>query len=288
MPSTISPSSPPDLNTTGIGLRPVHYQQLLETLPAVGWLEVHSENYLGDGGVPLHYLELARNHYPLSLHGIGLSLGSTDALNMEYLKQIKDLVKRFEPQFISDHLCWCSFDNVYFNDLLPLPYTEEALNNFVERVDTVQQFLGREILVENPTGYMQFRHSTISEHDFLAEIANRSGCGLLLDVNNVYVNSMNHGINAKEFIDALPAERIREIHLAGHTVSHYPEGDVYIDSHDTKVCDAVWSLYEYTLQSVGNRPTLIEWDADIPALDVLLSEAARADNIRENSHAHAA
>jgi uncharacterized protein (UPF0276 family) len=272
----------------GIGLRPGHYRDLLQSLPKLGWLEVHSENYFGDGGAPLYYLEQARSYYPVSFHGVGLSLGSTDALNEDHLTRLKQLVDRFDPLFVSDHLCWSSVDGIYMNDLLPLPYTEEALNHFSKRVQQVQDYLGRELLVENPSSYLQYRHSTIDEAEFLAEVVKRSGCGLLLDVNNVYVSAMNHGFNAKAYIDAMLADAVREYHLAGHTVRELPQGSVYIDTHDALVAQPVWSLYKYTLQRIGRRPSLIEWDSNLPDLEVLLDEAGRAQACCEGEHANVA
>jgi uncharacterized protein (UPF0276 family) len=278
----------PITRDAGIGLRPGHYRDLLQTLPQLGWLEVHSENYFGDGGAPLYYLEKARGHYPVSLHGVGLSLGSTDPLNTDHLKHLKQLVDRFDPLFVSDHLCWSSIDGVYMNDLLPLPYTDEALVHFSERVQQVQDFLGRELLVENPSSYLQYRHSTIDEAEFLAEVARRSSCGLLLDVNNVYVSAMNHGFDARTYIDAMPAEAVREFHLAGHTVRELPQGTVYIDTHDAPIVEPVWSLFEYTLQTIGRRPTLIERDSNLPGLEDLVDEAQRAQTYCEGKHADVA
>ena len=272
----------------GIGLRPGHYHDLLQSLPKLGWLEVHSENYFGDGGKPLYYLEQARNHYPVSLHGVGLSPGSTDELNTGHLESLKKLINRFDPLFVSDHLCWSSVDGVYLNDLLPLPYTEEALEHFSERVRQVQDYLGRELLIENPSSYLQYKHSTIDEAEFLAEVVARSGCGLLLDVNNVYVSAMNHGFDAHAYIDKMPADAVREYHLAGHSVRQLPEGAVYIDTHDAPVAEPVWSLYDYTLKLVGRRPTLVEWDSSLPELDVLIDEAKKAQSYREGKHASVA
>jgi len=272
----------------GIGLRPGHYRDVLQTLPKVGWLEVHSENYFGDGGAPLHYLEQARKHYPVSLHGIGLSLGSTDPLNKAHLKQLKSLIDRFDPLFVSDHLCWCSHNGIYLNDLLPLPYTEEALQHFSERVSRTQDYIGRELLIENPSTYLKYNHATINEAEFLSEVAVRSGCALLLDVNNVYVSTMNQGFDAHSYIDSLPVDRVREYHLAGHTARDLPEGTIYIDTHDAPVAEPVWNLYEYTLNTIGQRPTLIEWDTNLPALQVLLDEAQRAETLYEAAHANVA
>ena len=265
----------------GIGLRAAHYRELLAARPAVGFLEVHSENYFGDGGAPLHYLEQARAHYPLSLHGVGLSLGSTDPLNRKHVAKLKRLVDRFEPALVSDHLCWCSVGGTFLNDLLPLPYTEEALEHFITHVAQAQELLGRQLLIENPSSYLTYPHSTIPEPDFLAEVTRRTGCALLLDVNNVYVSSRNHGFDATAYIDAMPAHAVQEIHLAGYTVNVYPEGEMLIDTHNARVHEPVWKLYRYTIARLGRRPTLIEWDADLPALEVLVEEAQLADVIMD-------
>ena len=272
----------------GIGWRAPHYRELLETRPDVGWIEVHSENYFGAGGAPLHYLEQARELYPLSLHGVGLSLGSADALNRDHLTKLKALIERFEPGLISDHLSWSSIGGTYLNDLLPLPYTEESLKHFVTRVGEAQDFLKREILIENPSSYLTFQHSTIPEAQFLAEVATRSGCGILLDVNNIHVSASNHGFDAQHYLRALPADRVQEIHLAGFSVNRSAEGEILIDSHSARVADAVWELYRVAIEHVGACPTLIEWDTDIPALAVLHDEAGMADRIRESVHAAAA
>ena len=273
---------------SGIGLRPEHYRQLLEDLPDVGFLEVHSENYFGAGGAPLYYLEQASRYYPISLHGIGLSLGSTDPLNTAHLASLKQLVDRFDPLLVSDHLCWCSVDGVYLNDLLPLPYTEEALRHFSDRVSRVQDLIGRQLLVENPSNYLKFKHSTIPEPDFLAGIADRSGCGLLLDINNIYVSATNLGFDARRYIDSVPAGAVHEYHLAGHTLRELPEGNILIDTHDALVSEAVWDLFEYSVEIIGDRSSLIEWDARLPALEVLVEEGRRANRIREATRENAA
>jgi uncharacterized protein len=265
----------------GIGLRTPHYREILERLPPISWFEVHSENYFGDGGQPLYFLERFRSHYPCSLHGVGLSLGSTDTLNSTHLRKLKSLVDRFEPGLVSDHLCWSSVGGQFLNDLLPLPYTEEALSHVVTRVGEAQDFLGRQILVENVSSYLQFKHSTIPEWEFLAEVSRRSGCGILFDVNNIYVSSQNHGFDPKTYIDAIPASAVQEIHLAGFDSN----GDCLIDTHGKPVFKDVWPLYAYTIERMGAKPTLIEWDKDIPALDVLLGEAWKARDILEPRHA---
>ena len=222
----------------GIGLRAPHYREVLETRPDVGWVEVHSENYFGRGGQPLHYLERARSHFALSLHGVGLSLGSADGLRQAHLLQLKALVERFEPSLISDHLCWGAIGDRHLNDLLPLPYTEAALDVVCANVGRAQEFLGRQILVENVSSYLQFSDSTIPEWEFVGEVARRTGCGLLLDINNIYVSAVNHGFDALRYLDAIPARAVREIHLAGFDSN----GMCLIDTHGKPVAGPVWNL----------------------------------------------
>ncbi|HKQ30177.1 MAG TPA: DUF692 domain-containing protein [Burkholderiales bacterium] len=265
----------------GIGLRAPHYRDIIETRPDVAWLEVHSENYFGDGGAPLYYLERAREHYPVSLHGVGLSLGSTDPLNRGHLRRLKQLIDRIEPGLVSEHLCWSSVDGRYLNDLLPLPYTEEALRHVAARIVETQDFLGRRILIENLSNYLQFSHSAIPEWEFLAAVAQRADCDILLDVNNIYVSARNHRFDPLEYARAIPAERIKEIHLAGHTVKQYDDGEILIDTHNARVCDEVWGLYDAVIKQIGARPTLIEWDSDLPTLSLLVQEADAAEHIME-------
>ncbi len=267
----------------GIGLRAGHYRGVLDTHPAVGWLEVHSENYFELDSIPFHYLERARREYPVSLHGVGLSLGSTDPLSLDHLRQLKSLIERIEPGLVSDHLCWCSVDGHYLNDLLPLPYTEEALLHTAARIRETQDFLGRRLLIENPSSYLEYRHSTIPEWEFLAALATLADCYILLDVNNVYVNSRNHEFDPRQYLAAIPGERVREIHLAGHSVREFPEGAFLIDTHNAPVCEDVWTLYRETIERLGARPTLIEWDSELPALSVLADEAERADRIMKEA-----
>lgn len=269
----------------GIGLRAQHYCEVLQRRPAVAWLEVHSENYFGDGGPPLYYLERIRARYPLSLHGVGLSLGSTDPLNTWHLNKLKALIERFEPDLVSDHLSWSSVDGRYLNDLLPLPYTEEALTHMVARLGEVQAHLGRQILVENPSTYLQYEFSPIPEQEFISELARRSGCGILLDVNNIYVSAVNHGFDACGYLEAIPPQLVQEVHLAGFTVNRFDAGEILIDTHNRTVAPEVWTLYRQALRRLGPVPTLIEWDTDIPALDVLLEEAHRADMLLAERHA---
>jgi len=265
---------------SGIGLRARHYREILETLPSVGWLEVHSENFFNDGGQPLFYLEKTRKHYPLSLHGVGLFLGSTDPLNLAHLDHLKSLIERFEPDLVSEHLCWGSVNGRFLNDLLPLPYTEEALDHFCTRVDQVQEFLGRSLLIENVCNYLQYKHSTIPEWDFIAEVSRRTGCGILLDVNNIYVNAVNHKFDPASYFLSIPIDAVREIHLAGFDHN----GDCLIDTHGQPVWEEVWDLYRQTLKWFGNVPTLIEWDTDVPELSILLDEASKSDAILRENH----
>ncbi len=263
----------------GVGLRSAHYRDLLATLPPLAFLEVHSENFFGEGGQPHWYLTQLRQQYAVSLHGVGLSLGTTDELSLTHLSKLKKLIQRYEPALVSEHLCWGAVGGRHTNDLLPLPYTEEALALMCRHVDQMQTFLGRQVLVENVSSYLQFSHSTITEWEFVAELSQRTGCGLLLDVNNIYVNAINHGFSAAEYLSAIPAAAVQEIHLAGFD----DNGQCLIDTHGKKVSDEVWQLYAEAIDLIGHKPTLIEWDADIPALDVLLGEANKANHILSRS-----
>jgi uncharacterized protein len=269
---------------TGIGLRAPHVGQVLAQRPAVPWFEVHSENYFAEGGPALAALDRIRADYPLSLHGVGLSLGSTDPLDTDHLAKLKRLAERVEPACISEHLCWSSVNGRHYNDLLPLPYTLEALDHVCARVSAVQEFLGREILVENVSSYFSFPESTLAEGAFVATVAARTGCKLLVDVNNIHVNARNHGIDADAYLAAIPAGAVAEIHLAGFDAS----GPFLIDTHGTPVAPEVWALYERALARFGPVATLIEWDTDIPEFAVLLREAATAQAVLEAAHAVAA
>jgi len=272
----------------GIGLRSVHHDELVARRPAVAWLEVHTENYFHEGGPHLAALERAREHYPLSLHGVGLGLGSVAPLDPAHLARVKRAIERFEPALVSEHACWGHAGGEHFNDLLPLPYTEEAVEHLAARVRHVQDFLGRQVLVENLSSYFAYATSSLTEWDFLAAVVERSGCGLLLDVNNIYVNSVNLGLDAGRFIDCVPAEAVQEIHLAGHRRNRVGTRDLLIDDHGSAVCAEVWSLYRRAITRLGPVPTLIEWDTDVPALDVLVTEAFKADTILENARELAA
>ncbi|MBI4385109.1 MAG: DUF692 domain-containing protein [Nitrospinae bacterium] len=268
----------------GIGLRAPHYREILATLPAAGWFEVHSENFFGDGGQPLHFLEQIRSHYPIALHGVGLSLGSAGPLDRGHLARIKSLAGRFQPGFVSEHLSWAGVDGRYSNCLLPLPYTEESLKHVCRRVERVQEFLGRRILIENVSSYLQFKQSTVPEWEFIAAVAARAGCGILLDVNNIYVSAVNHGFDPSLYLQAIPRGAVEEIHLAGFEA----QGDILVDTHSRPVYEDVWELYKRAVLRFGITPTLIEWDADIPPLAVLLEEAWRANAVMEGEYAFSA
>lgn len=272
----------------GIGLRAPHLQQVRQETPAVAWFEVHSENYFAAGGPALATLEAVRQHYPLSLHGVGMSLGGADALDREHLGRLRALAERIEPAAVSEHLCWSAIGGRWLNDLLPLPYTREALARVCDHVDEVQTALGRLILVENVSSYLRFLPEDMPEWEFIAAVARRTGCGLLLDVNNIHVSACNHGFAAADFIAGIPVDAVAEIHLAG-----YEEVDgLLVDTHSRPIYPEVWELYRAALEHFGPVPTLIEWDQDIPPFAVLQGEAAQAqaclDALEEAPHALAA
>ncbi|WOQ14553.1 MNIO family bufferin maturase [Aeromonas media] len=261
----------------GIGLRPPHYDEIRQTLPAVGWLEVHSENYFERHSKGFEVLAELAAHYPVSLHGVGMSLGSADSLDPAHLRQLAALVAAISPVRVSEHLSWGSIGGRYFNDLLPMPYTREALSHMTDKVERVQQALGRQLLIENPSSYLQLP-GEMGEAEFLAGLARRSGCGILLDFNNLHVSSVNHGLDCADYLASIDLETVGEIHLAGFTDKVLPQGHLYIDTHSTPVAPPVWELYRQVCQQRA-IPTLIEWDQDIPPLPVLLGEAGRADAI---------
>ena len=262
----------------GIGLRAPHVADILTQRRALGWLEIHAENYMG-GGPALRELDRVRATYPLSVHGVGLSLGSAGPLDARHLQRLARLVERCDPLLVSEHLSWSVSEGRYLNHLLPLPLTREALALMVDHVDEVQERLGRRLLVENPSSYLRFTDSVIPESEFLAALARRTGCGLLLDVNNLYVSSRNLAFDAIAYLDALPANAIGEIHLAGHAVNDAEGRAILIDDHGTRVANAVWRLYALALDRFGPVPTLIEWDTNLPALGVLVDEASEAQRL---------
>ena len=264
----------------GVGLKAQHYDDILGERPDVGWFEVHAENYMGAGGPPHHYLEAIRRDYPLSLHGVGLSIGTDRPLDEAHLARLKALNDRYQPGLVSEHLAWSSHDDVFFNDLLPVPYTAEAVARVSEHIERLQEVLGRRILLENPSTYVAFETSEMGEVDFLLAVMLRSGCGLLLDVNNVLVSATNQGYAAEDYIDAFPLSSVDEIHLAGHARDRDDSGaTLLIDAHDRAVDDRVWSLYARTIDRGGAKPTLIEWDNDVPDWKTLFAEARTADRV---------
>ena len=263
-------------STAGVGFKPEHFDQIRAT-QGLGFLEVHAENYMGAGGLPHHQLGLLRRDHALSIHGVGLSIGGSDALNRDHLARLKRLCDRYQPESFSEHLAWSSHGGDYLNDLLPLPYTVETLNQVCAHVTQVQEALGRRMLLENPSTYVLFAQSTIPETDFLAEVVRRTGCGLLLDVNNVFVSATNHRTDARTYLADFPMQAVGEIHLGGHAEEELPSGPLLIDAHGSPVADPVWALYAEVLAQAGPLPTLIEWDNDVPPWPDLLAEAQRAE-----------
>lgn len=261
----------------GVGLRHPHVQHFLESRPRAAFLEVHSENYMSEGGPRRRALFALAEHYPLSLHGVALSLGSAEGLDAEHLQRLRRLLDDYRPALVSEHLAWSVLDGTYLNDLLPLPYSEEALAVFCRNIDQAQTALGRALLIENPSSYVAFAASTLDEPSFLAELVRRTGCGLLLDVNNVYVSARNQGFDAEAYLRRLPLEAVGELHLAGHSVRRFGDEELLIDDHGSRVPDPVWALYRQVLALAGPKPTLIEWDSNIPEPAVLLAEARKAD-----------
>jgi len=264
----------------GVGLKPEHYRTILETSPEMGFFEVHAENYMGAGGPPHRYLSAIRERYPLSLHGVGLSIGADRPLARDHLQRLRGLVDRYQPALVSEHLAWSTHDAGFLNDLLPVPYTMEALERVVNHIDAVQEVLARQMLLENPSTYLAFAESTLSETDFIAEVVKRTGCALLLDVNNVYVASTNLGWDPVAYLDAYPLDHVRQVHLAGH-LREADECDraLLIDTHDRRVDQTVWDLYIHAVNRIGPIPTLIEWDANVPDWPVLMSEAMQAQRV---------
>ncbi|ACB95070.1 DUF692 domain-containing protein [Beijerinckia indica] len=281
MPKPIfKPSQTPMPQRAGVGLKAEHYRTIMETSPDIGFFEVHAENYMGAGGSPHRYLSVIRDRYPLSLHGVGLSIGADRPLDKDHLARLKQLIDLYCPALFSEHLAWSSHDVGFLNDLLPLPYTNETLARVVEHVDQVQDFLGRQMLLENPSTYLAFAESTWAETDFIAEIVRRTGCGLLLDVNNVHVACTNQGWDPIAYLDAYPLPDVQEIHLAGFAPDADEEGrPLLIDAHDRPVSEIVWGLFAHTTERIGPVPTLIEWDANVPDWPMLKAEAERAELI---------
>ena len=269
----------------GIGLRFAHHRAIVDERPAVGWLEVHAENYFG-GGAPLAWLDAIRRDYPIALHGVGASLGSVDPIDDRHLARLHGLIERVEPIFVSEHLAWSVVDGAYLADLLPLPMTEEALNVVCRNIERMQACLRTRILVENPSTYLRFVDSTIPEAQFLSALVAKTGCALLCDVNNAYVSAANHGLDVRAWLAGLPASAVREIHLAGHATRHVDGCDLRIDDHGSPVADEVWQLYSHALEHWGPVPTLVEWDTRVPPLDTLVAQAQRADVALDGARGH--
>ncbi len=272
----------------GVGLKPEHYRDILVGRPDIGWFEIHAENFMGAGGPPHHFLSAIRGRYPISLHGVGLSIGSVGDLDKQHLKRLRDLIDRYRPGLFSEHLAWSTHDGAYLNDLLPLPYNAETLDTVAKHVDQAQQALGQKMLLENPSTYVRFAESTLSELEFLAAVVKRTGCGLLLDVNNVQVSAANHNFDPVAYLEAFPVEHVGEIHLAGYEATtddeHKP---LLIDTHDRPVLADVWSLYKLAIKRTGPVPTLIEWDSNVPAWPELAAEAAKAERIMSERRTNA-
>lgn len=263
----------------GLGLRAQHYSHIAQSTPQVRWYEAISENYMGlsqlGAGRPIKVLEQIRKDHEIVLHGVSLSIGSVDELNLDYLQRLKALIKRVEPRWVSDHFCWTGVQGENLYDLLPLPFTKESVGHLVSRIKKVQDILGRRILLENASSYITFKHSEMTEWEFVREVCEQADCGLLLDVNNVFVNSVNHGFDPEVYLKSLPVERIGQIHLAGHS----REGEILVDTHDGPVCDEVWNLFRLSVSLFGAVSTMVEWDAKIPEFPVLLAEIKKADDI---------
>jgi len=268
-------SRKPDYLGFGLGLRIPHYDEILATRPQVDWFEVLSENYLVPGGKPLYYLERIRANYPVVMHGVSLSIGGSDPLNLDYLKQLKALADRIEPKWVSDHLCWTGVGGLNLHDLMPLPYTEEAVKHVVSRVNQVQDFLGRRILLENVSSYVTYKQSQLTEWEFITHIAEQADCLILLDINNIYVSSFNHGFECQNYLNGIPIERVQQFHLAGHQNC----GNYIVDTHDHPIINPVWALYEKALKRFGPISTMIERDDNIPPLKELLAELNHARTI---------
>lgn len=260
----------------GIGLRHPHMTHILEERPAIGWLEIHSENFFHKGPHFEHLLRI-REHYPISLHGVGLSLGSIEGIREDHLIRLRNLIDHIDPCFVSEHLSWSHINGVYLPDLLPVPYNAESFDVFRQNIEKTQDFLQREIFIENPSSYLQYKMSDQEEVDFLVSLSEVTGAKILLDVNNIFVSCTNHGWDSKKYMDAIPTDLVKEIHLAGHALRELPSGEILrIDTHDNVVCDDVFTLYEYAIQKFGLVPTLLEWDAQIPELSFLIQEASKS------------
>lgn len=276
-------------NLTGIGIRHKHLQEFIQQTPELGWVEIHSENFSSLGGLDFETLLHIREDYDVSMHGIGMSLGSSDGIDQNHLQQVNQLMNKIGPFLISEHLSWNTIDNKFLPDLLPAPFNNESLKIFADNISIVQDYLGQQMLIENPSTYFEYNNSSYTEAEFLNLLCNKTGAGILLDVNNTYISGLNNGWSPEKYINDLDPKLIKEIHLSGHSVKEFsPGNNLYIDSHDSKVCDEVWVLYKRALNIFGKVPTLIEWDANLPELSVLLAESAKIqtciDKLNEEIH----
>lgn len=267
----------------GIGFKPQHYQQIIEQQPDIAWFEIHPENFFSEGGLPHYYLELLCQKYPLSMHGVGMNLGGAGQLNISHLGQLKNLIQRYQPSSVSEHLAWSQYEQYFLNDLLPIPYTKESLEIFINHVNFVQDYLNHELLIENPSIYITPKQADYSETQFLQELVNKTGCGLLLDINNVFVSCFNNQSSPEQYLSEFPMSQVKEIHLAGNSLKEINGQPVRIDDHGSKVMEEVWALYSSTIKQTGPIATQIEWDTDIPTLDVWLEHANTANNILHSS-----
>jgi len=281
MPKTKNDSNRPYLGY-GLGLRKEHYETVLNERPDVDWFEIISENYMVDGGKPIDYLTRIREHYPMVMHGVSMSIGSTEPLNFDYLKQLKQLIKRVEPAWFSDHLCWTGVNGVNLHDLMPMPYTEEAIKHIADRVSQVQDYIGQQMLIENVSSYVSYKDSEMTEWEFLSEVAERADCLLLLDINNIYVSAFNHNFDPYTYLTAIPSDRVYQFHLAGHI----HENNLIIDTHDQPIADPVFELYDAAVQHFGRVSTMIERDDNIPPLAELLAELEQVRQIAEKHFTH--
>ena len=285
-----SPSGQSLSDPVGIGLRAPHYKEILDTRPNIGWIEVHPENYFC-GGIHKSFLDQISQIYPISLHGVGLSLGSDEGVSENHLQQFKALIDRYNPFNVSDHVAWSASGNAHLNDLLPLPYTQETLKKITDNIKKTQDYFGRAILVENPSTYIAFKDNDMSEQDFMNALCAEADCFMLLDINNIYVQSHNHGLNPHQYLDTIDPQYVREMHLAGHVEKPAGNQTILVDTHNQEVCDEVWALYEHAVKRLGIIPTLIEWDQDFPPLQTLLNEADKARKIlkkyKQNGGAYA-
>ena len=277
-------SAPSQLNWSGIGLRAPHFDEFLTRKPPIAFVEVHSENYFGEGGKSLYFLEKVRNHYPVNLHGVSLSIGGSDPFDLRYLKQLKVLVDHIEPRSISDHLSWSGNNGIFLPDLLPLPYTEEALQHVISRIQFVQDYLQRTLLIENISSYITYTQSTFCESEFLNEVAKQSGCGILLDISNVYINAYNLKFDPQAYLLSLSKTWVKEFHLAGFSKQEIDQKTVLIDSHNQPIAAEIWDLFRVAIKQFGNHPTLIEWDNDLPSLMILCQEAYKAESFIDDQH----